>query len=177
MLEKIDFNFYEANLLYLTILLKIMHINKFRLIVSILVCELAGAIGYFFTSSTTGWYAALAKPSFNPPSWVFGPVWTILYLLMGVSLYLVWNSDSKQKRNTIIVFGIQLFLNAIWSIIFFGFNNVFLAFVDIVLLWIFIIAAMFLFYRASRISSYILMPYLAWVSFAVLLNYRILALN
>lgn len=152
-------------------------VNKFRLIISILVCELAGVIGSFFTSSITGWYAALAKPSFNPPSWIFGPVWVFLYFLMGISLYLVWNSNSKQKRSAIIIFSVQLFLNAMWSIIFFGLNNIFLAFVDIILLWIFILIAIIYFYRINKTSSYILMPYFIWVSFAVLLNYRILALN
>jgi len=154
-----------------------LQINKFRLIVSILVCELAGVIGSLFTSSITNWYAALAKPSFNPPPWIFVPVWAILYLIMGISLYLIWDSDSKQKRNVIIVFGIQLLLNAIWSVIFFGLHNIFLAFVDIILLWIFILVTMVLFYRISKISSYILVPYFAWVSFAMILNYWILVLN
>lgn len=155
----------------------ILQINKFRLIASVLICELAGVIGSFFTSSITNWYAALTKPSFNPPSWIFGPVWAILYLLMGISLYLVWASDSKQKRNAMIVFGIQLLLNVIWSIIFFGLHNIFLAFVDIILLWVFILVTMVLFYRIGKISSYILVPYFAWVSFAMILNYWILILN
>jgi translocator protein len=150
-------------------------VNKFRLVVSILVCELAGVIGSLFTSSVTGWYSALAKPSFNPPSWVFGPAWAVLYLLMGISLYLVWNS--KHEKTAMVIFGIQLFLNAAWSIIFFGFRNVFLAFVDIILLWIFILITMILFYRVNKTSFYILIPYLAWVSFAALLNYWILVLN
>src|SRR3989344_6466068 len=99
-----------------------MHINNvFKLIISVTVCELAGIVGLFFSSSSIPvWYEALVKPAQNPPSWLFGPVWTLLYLLMGISLWLIWNSHSGEKKKAILLFAIQLFLNAVWSPIFFG---------------------------------------------------------
>ncbi|MBI2040035.1 tryptophan-rich sensory protein [Candidatus Microgenomates bacterium] len=144
-----------------------------KLILSIGLCLGAGFIGSIFTvSSITTWYVTLNKPSFSPPNWVFGPVWTMLYALMGISLYLVW---LKQRIPT--VFWIQLFLNVIWSIIFFGMRNPLLALVDIVALWIAIILTIKAFSKINKLSAYLLYPYLAWVSFASILNFAIVILN
>lgn len=148
----------------------------FRLIVSIIICGLAGILGSFFTSAGA-WYTALNKPSFNPPGWVFGPVWTILYLLMGISLYLVWQSDSKLKKTAVIIFSIQLILNAVWSPLFFGLKAPLAAFIDIAFLWLAIIATIIIFYRISKPASYLLVPYILWVSFASVLNLFIVILN
>lgn len=143
------------------------------LFLSIGLCLGAGVLGSFFTfSAIPDWYVALNKPFFSPPNWIFGPVWTILYILMGISLYLVWT-----KKKVPSVFWAQLFLNAIWSIIFFGMKNPGLAFIDILALWIAIILTIKSFYPISKTSSYLLIPYLVWVSFASLLNLMIVVLN
>ena len=119
-----------------------------KLIISILIPFLASAIGGFFTStSVSTWYVSLIKPSFNPPSWVFGPVWTILYLLMGIALYLVWVDKSKNKKPAFIAFGVQIFLNALWSVLFFGLQKPLFAFIEIIFLWIAIIVTIIYFYR------------------------------
>ena len=137
---------------------------------------LASAIGGFFTaSSVSTWYVELVKPSFNPPSWIFGPVWTLLYLLMGISLYLVW--IKKSDKNAFILFGTQLVLNALWSILFFGLNAPLYAFIEIILLWGFIFATIFYFYKIDKVSAYLLLPYILWVSFAAILNLAIFILN
>ena len=147
-----------------------------KLTISILLPFLASVIGGLFTaSSVSTWYVGLIKPSFNPPSWVFGPVWTILYLLMGVSLYLVW--IKKYDKFAFIVFGVQLFLNALWSIIFFGMKLPLFAFIEIILLWIVILVTIIYFYKLNRISAYLLIPYLLWVSFAAVLNFVLFILN
>jgi translocator protein len=154
--------------------------NYTKLIVSIIVCQLAGVIGSLFTiSSVSTWYLTLNKPFFNPPSWLFGPVWIILYLLMGVSLYLVWNKGikSKQSKIGIILFGAQLFLNSLWSVLFFGLKLPLFAFVEIILLWVGIVLTIIYFYRISKVASYLLIPYLVWVGFASVLNFFIYYLN
>ena len=143
-----------------------------KLFLSIGLCLLAGGVGSIFTTSAIPtWYATLDKPFFSPPNFVFAPVWTTLYILMGISLYLVW----KKKFPTI--FGVQLFLNFLWSIIFFGMRNPSLALVDIVALWIAIALTIKSFYKISKLSAYSLTPYLLWVSFATLLNLMIVLLN
>ena len=148
----------------------------FKLIISIVLPFLASAIGGFFTaSSVSTWYVELVKPSFNPPSWIFGPVWTLLYLLMGISLYLVW--IKKSDKNAFILFGTQLVLNALWSILFFGLNAPLYAFIEIILLWGFIFATIFYFYKIDKVSAYLLLPYILWVSFAAILNLAIFILN
>ncbi|MFH1828774.1 MAG: TspO/MBR family protein [Nanoarchaeota archaeon] len=147
-----------------------------KLIISIVLPFLASAIGSLFTaSSVSSWYTTLIKPSFNPPSWVFGPVWTILYLLMGVSLYLVW--IKKFDKNAFTFFGIQLVLNALWSILFFGLKSPLFAFIEIVFLWIAILITIIYFYKINKISAYLLIPYILWVSFAAILNFAIFILN
>jgi tryptophan-rich sensory protein len=124
------------------------------------------------------WYVTLNKPSFNPPNQIFGPVWTTLYILMGISLYFVVQQPaSKVKTQALVVFGVQLFLNFWWSIIFFTFKNLLFALVEIIVLWIFIVTMIYLFRKLKPIAGYLQIPYLLWVSFATLLTYSIWMLN
>lgn len=146
----------------------------------ILLAEGAGIIGSFFTTPAIGsWYAFLAKPELAPPNWVFGPVWTTLFLLMGIAAFLVWRAraDKKKVRIALGVFVLQLALNTLWSIIFFGLRNPGAAFIEIILLWASIAATIFLFARVSKPAALLLLPYIAWVSFASYLNYMIWLLN
>jgi tryptophan-rich sensory protein len=150
------------------------------LIVAVSLSLLAGIIGSFFTfNSIQEWYQFLEKPALNPPNWVFGPVWTSLYILMGVALFLVWKKGWKDKKVKIAIniFLIQLVLNALWSILFFGLQNPLLAFMEIVILWILIVVTMEKFYHISKPAMGLLIPYLLWVSFAGYLNASIWLLN
>ncbi len=143
-------------------------------------CLAAGGVGSVFTRhKIPGWYKGLRKPSFNPPNWIFGPVWTLLYLLMGAALYRVWSlHDYVAGRNTALgFFFIQLFLNAFWSYVFFGMQALWLAFRELVALWVFIALTIMQFQRLDAASAWLLAPYLAWVTFAGLLNYAIARLN
>ena len=151
-----------------------------KLFLSIAVCQAAGLIGSVFTfPAIAGWYSSIQKPVFTPPSWVFAPVWTTLFLLMGISLYLVWSRglESKKAKTAVYIFGLQLGLNVLWSFLFFGLQSPFLAFIEIILLWLSILATTILFYRISKPAGYLLIPYLLWVSFAAFLNYSIWMLN
>lgn len=149
-----------------------------RLIISIGLCLAVGVVAGVFTSQAIPtWYASLAKPGFNPPNWLFGPVWTLLYILMGVSLYLVWQQTKSLANATVIVFLAQLALNFAWSFIFFKLKSPLGALVDITLLWLAILASIILFYRVNKTASWLLAPYLAWVSFATVLNASIVRLN
>ena len=144
-----------------------------KLIFAIVICQAAGIIGSFFTlAAIPTWYAALTKPSFNPPSWVFGPVWTILYTLMGISLYLVWKNKSAVK-----LFVWQLIANSLWSIIFFGMKNIQLALIEIIILLVLVLATIIKFYNINKVAAYLLIPYFLWGSFATLLTYSIWILN
>jgi translocator protein len=136
---------------------------------------LAGAFGSQFMPGE--WYARLEKPDWNPPSWVFGPVWTTLYLLMGVAAWLVWDRHRGAARVALALFVVQLVFNAMWSYLFFGLQAPGLAFAEIVLLWLLIVATAVLFWRARRVAGVLLLPYLAWVSFAAVLNFTIWQLN
>ncbi len=147
---------------------------------SIIICQLAGFIGSIFTtSSIPTWYASLNKPSFNPPNWVFAPVWTVLYLLMGIALYLIWRKGLSDKNVKIafMVFVFQLVLNSLWSFLFFGLESPFAAFIEIIILWIAILVSIILFFRISWIAGVLLIPYILWVSFASVLNFAIWRLN
>lgn len=169
-----------------------------KLLISIIICLLSGVLGGFFTApAIENWYAGLNKPFFNPPNWIFGPVWTILYILMGISLYLVWINNFKvlnkgcrlgvwiekklnkklDKKSILSIFFIQLFLNIFWSVAFFGMQNPGLALVVLSLLWLAILSTSAVFYRVSKVSAYLLIPYLAWVSFAGILNLSIWIIN
>lgn len=154
--------------------------KAFRIIFSILICQLAGLIGSVFTfSSIPTWYEALNKPSFSPPNWIFGPVWIVLYTLMGISLFLVWEKGLKKRlvEKGIIAFGVQLALNAMWTYIFFGLKLPEYAFFEILFLWISIAITIARFYVISKKAAYLLLPYLIWVSFAMVLNYYVWILN
>lgn len=154
--------------------------NWIKFFISIALCQLAGVVGSVFTmSAIPTWYATLKKPFFSPPNWLFGPAWITLYALMGVSFYRIWRLgwSNTQVKTAMIVFLIQLALNAVWSIIFFGLKNPGLAFAEIVILWIFIAVSIYLFYRLDKTAAYLLVPYLLWVSFASVLNFSIWKLN
>jgi translocator protein len=155
-----------------------MSVNIPKLLISVGICLGVGILGSFFTvSSIPTWYVTLNKPFFSPPNWIFGPVWTILYILMGVSLYLVWNSKVKHQQKALKLFLVQLALNALWSIIFFGMKNPTLALVNIVALWITIFFTIKTFRPISKLAANLLIPYILWVSFAFLLNLMIVILN
>jgi len=140
---------------------------------------LGGGSGYFAGSATTQWYNDLNKPFFQPPSWVFGPAWTLLYTLMGIALARVWHvdSDSKFKRLALIIFAAQFILNLIWSPLFFYAHRPDLALIIIVVLWFLIIMTMRLFKKVDKIAAYLFIPYLMWVTFATMLNLAIVYLN
>jgi benzodiazapine receptor len=151
-----------------------------KLVVSMVACLAAGAIGSVFTrSAIPTWYATLEKPPFNPPDWVFAPVWTLLYILMGVAAFLVWRNGvrNRQIRTALIVFLIQLILNALWSVVFFGLESPLYGFIVIVILWAAILVTVLQFFRISRVASVLLWPYLLWVTFAAILNSSIWLLN
>ncbi|MBI2075673.1 MAG: tryptophan-rich sensory protein [Candidatus Aenigmarchaeota archaeon] len=157
-----------------------------KAIVSIFIAEGAGIIGSLFTFSAIGtWYAGLNKPFFSPPNWIFGPAWTILYALMGVAAALVWDAKSKgkkksgfvTKKDALAVYGIQLLLNVLWSLLFFGLRSPYLAVIEITALWVAVAATIFYFNRISRTAAILLVPYILWVSFAAMLNYSVWMLN
>jgi len=151
-----------------------------KLVVSLVACLAAGAIGSIFTrSAIPTWYAELEKPLFTPPSWLFGPVWTLLYIMMGVAAFLVWRRGLKNRniRVALIVFLLQLVLNALWSVVFFGLESPFFGLVVILILWIAILATVVFFFRISKVASVLMWPYLLWVSFAAVLNASIWLLN
>lgn len=149
-------------------------------IIFIVLAESAGIIGSIFTApAITGWYAGIVKPAFNPPSWVFGPVWTMLFALMGISAYLVWQRGIARRdvKVALGIFGFQLVLNTLWSIVFFGLQSVGGALIEIVFLWTAILATIVTFSRISKWAGWLLVPYILWVSFAAYLNYIIYTLN
>lgn len=156
-----------------------MKLNNFsKFIIAVGVSEFAGIIGSVFTiPAIPTWYATLNKPALNPPAWLFGPVWVTLYFLIGVSLWLVWKSDSSAKKRAIWLFAVQLVLNAIWSPIFFGTHSLGNALAVIVLLWAAIALTIIIFKKISKTAAWLLVPYIFWVSFAVYLNFAIWVLN
>jgi tryptophan-rich sensory protein len=149
------------------------------LVLCVGVCFAAAAVGALFTNpNVPGWYANLDKPSWTPPSWVFGPVWSLLYLLMGVSAWQVWRkAGSRSAAVPLVLFGIQLVLNMAWSGLFFGLRSPGAALVGIVFLWFSILATTIAFWRRSAPAGWLMLPYLAWVSFAAALNLAIWNLN
>lgn len=151
-----------------------------KLAVSLVLPLLAGAVGSVFTArSVTTWYVTLDKPSFNPPAAVFGPVWTVLYVMMGIALFLVWRRGVALApvRLGLVVFAVQMVLNTLWSVAFFGMRSPLAAAVIIVALWIAILASIAVFSRVSHWAAVLLLPYLLWVSFATVLNFSIYFLN
>ncbi len=154
--------------------------NMIKFVVSIVLCLAAGFLGSLATRpSIPGWYAALEKPSFNPPNWLFGPVWTLLYILMGIALFLVWRLglDTRGVKTAVILFLVQLALNVLWSYVFFGAHRLGGAFAVIAVLWVFILLTMLRFFPLYRAAGWLLVPYLLWVSFASVLNFSIWRLN
>lgn len=155
--------------------------KKFLTLVGCILLPLgAGFVGSVFTTPAIGsWYAFLNKPSFNPPSWLFAPVWTLLYILMGIALFLVYQKAKENKFAALgsFIFVIHLMLNTSWSIIFFGAKMISLAFVNIIVLWFLIVFLILIFWRADKRASILLWPYLAWVSFASVLNFYLMILN
>jgi len=154
--------------------------NIAKLIISIIICQLAGLIGYIFTRpAIPTWYASLRKPFFTPPDWVFGPAWVILYILMGIAASLVWQktSDPKQARNALILFGVQLVLNAFWSFVFFGLKSPLAGLIEISILAAAILLTIQKFLGVSRTAGMLLIPYFIWVAFASGLNLSIWYLN
>lgn len=149
------------------------------LILAVAVCMSAGVIGSLFTApAISGWYATLNRPDFSPPNWVFAPVWTTLYILMGISLYLIWEKrKNKHAKPALAVFSVQLVLNTAWSFLFFGLQSPFYGLLDIIPLWFFIAATIHYSYKISKKAAYLLIPYLLWVSFAAILNFSIYLLN
>ena len=147
-----------------------------KLLTAIVISEAAGIIGSLFTASAIpGWYASLIKPQLAPPNWVFGPVWTTLYALMGIAAFLVWKRglERREVKTALAIFVGQLALNTLWSIIFFGLKNPGAAFIEIILLWLAILATIIAFAKISKPAAWLLVPYLLWVSFAGYLNYAI----
>ena len=154
--------------------------NALKLIGAVLICQLAGAIGSLFTYRAIPlWHASLVKPVFNPPNWIFGPVWLTLYTIMGISAFIVWSQgwERREVKTALYVFAGQLFLNSLWSVIFFGLRSPLFAFVEILVLWVFIALTIYYFYKISKLSGLLLVPYILWVSFAALLNLSIAILN
>ena len=151
--------------------------NKYlSLFLILLITFIASAIGGFTTASfKEPWYSEIILPSFNPPSWVFGPVWTILYVLMSVAAWSTWKK--KFDKKILLIYFVHLFFNAIWSIIFFGFHKIELALIDLVIIIFFIILLMKIYYRDNLISFYLIIPYFLWSSYALILNTSIYFLN
>ena len=154
--------------------------NSIKLIIAIAIPVAVGAISGFFTATgVESWYQTINKPSWNPPGWIFGPVWTTLYVMMGIAFFLVWKSDSSDilKKTAITLFTIQLVLNFFWSFIFFDQHQIGWALVEIIAMWIFILLTIFAFGNVSKLAAWLLVPYISWVSFATILNYTIWKLN
>jgi translocator protein len=150
-----------------------------KLVISVLLPLGLGAIAGMFTAQAVPeWYASLNKPSFSPPNWIFGPVWTSLYILLGISFFLIWKQDAGKLRNlAILVFMMQLVLNFGWSFIFFYFNLIGFALIEIVVLWMSIVLMIILFYQIKPLAAYLNIPYLVWVTFASILNAAYFFLN
>ncbi len=153
---------------------------SWKFIISILLCEITGIMSALLASAQNNvWFDNLNKPTWNPPGYLFGPVWTTLYLLMGISLALIWKNKATEinKRKAYLIFATQLFLNFCWSIFFFRFHSPALALVDIILMVITIIMTIFIFSSFSKTAAWLLVPYILWVSFATILNFSIWYLN
>lgn len=150
-----------------------------KLVLSLALTLLVGfGAGFATANAINSWYSTLEKPFFTPPNWLFAPVWTILYILMGVAFYFVWKLPETTQRNiAMFVFVLQLALNGIWSLIFFSMHEIGWALLDIFILWLMIILTMYLFTQLSKVAAWLLYPYLLWVSFATLLNFSLWRLN
>lgn len=154
--------------------------NTTKLIISIALPVAVGATSGFFTATgVDSWYQTINKPSWNPPGWIFGPVWTTLYVMMGIALFLVWKSNTNEalKKTAITLFAVQMVLNFFWSFIFFKQEQSGWALVEIIVLWVAILLTIFAFAKVNKTAAWLLVPYISWVSFATILNYTIWKLN
>ena len=154
--------------------------NGVKLVISIAIPLLVGFAGSYFTRpAIDGWFQTIQKPSWQPPNWVFAPVWTTLYIMMGIALFLVWKKQhaGDQKRTAISLWIIQLVLNFMWSYLFFNRQQLGLALIEIIVLWIFILFTIIAFANISKPAAWLMVPYIAWVSFATLLTWSIYSLN
>lgn len=151
-----------------------------KLIITLGLTLITGFVGSIATfDSLTTWYVALNKPSWTPPNWAFGPIWTTLYILIGIAAYLVWREGLHRKdvKIALSVFALQLILNLLWSLIFFGLQSIYGGLIEIIILWIAILINLILFYRISKVAGLLLVPYIVWVTIAAYLNYSIYLLN
>jgi len=154
--------------------------DAIAVVVFILISEAAGVVGAIFTTDAVAtWYPTLTKPAFNPPNWLFGPVWAALYALMGVAAFLVWRHgwSAPGVKVALALFAAQLVLNSLWSIIFFGMHALLPAFIEIIILWLTILATIIAFWRVRLAAGALLLPYILWVSFASVLNFSLWRLN
>ncbi len=154
--------------------------NTLKLIIAIAIPLIVGGTSGFFTATgVESWYQTIARPTWNPPGWIFGPVWTTLYVMMGISLFLVWKEDTsvELKKIGIALFAVQLVLNFFWSFIFFNQHQIGWALVEIAAMWVFILLTIFAFAQVNKAAAWLLVPYISWVSFATILNYTIWQLN
>jgi len=152
----------------------------FRISIAVAICLVIGCLSAIATqSSINTWYVALNKPSFTPPNWVFGPVWTFLYILMGIAAGIVWSKGFYHKwvKTALYHFGFQLLLNAAWSMFFFGLKNPFIALLDIIALFILLLFTIRQFQIVNTVAAYLLIPYVTWIAFAAALNFGIWQLN
>ncbi len=152
----------------------------FKLFSSLFICISVVLLGSIFTQpSIETWYVDLIKPAFNPPNWIFGPIWTILYIMMAIAVFYIWKEIHKHKKAKIAfwIFWGHLLLNFLWSVLFFGLHNILFAFIDIVLLFVVLIYLVYLFSKINKIAGNLLIPYAAWIAFAMILNFSILILN
>ena len=159
---------------------KIKAIDILKLVLSIIICLGAGFIGSIFTTpAIPTWYATLKRPPFAPPNWLFAPVWTTLFVLMGISAFLVWRRglNDPQVKIALGIFIVQLILNALWSVMFFGLRSPLAGLIDIAILWIAILLTILNFFKISTAAGLLLIPYILWVSFAAVLNFSIWRLN
>lgn len=155
-------------------------INIIKLVASIVVSQCAGIVGSAFTTpAIPTWYASLQKPPFTPPNWLFAPAWITLYLLMGIAALLVWRVGlaNHRVRTALVLFLVQLALNALWSVVFFGLQSPLYGVIVIIVLWLTILLTMLKFARISAVAAWLLVPYILWVSFASVLNISIWILN
>lgn len=156
-----------------------MEIKKiYKIIIALAICFFAEAAGSLFAGNAViTWYPGLEKPGFNPPNWIFGPVWTLLFALMGISLFLIWEKGNQRRKTALKLFSIQLILNILWSFLFFFLQAPLYAFIEIIILWITILISIIYFYKISKLAAGLFVPYLLWITFAAVLNYFIYILN
>ncbi len=154
--------------------------NVIKFIVAVAIpLIVGGASGFFTVTDVDSWYQTINKPVWNPPNWIFGPVWTTLYVLMGIALFIIWKSDTSTelKKIAFVLFAIQLVFNFFWSFIFFNQHLVGWALIEMTVLWVFILLTIFSFAQVDKIAAWLLVPYISWVSFALILNFAIWKLN